>query len=240
MENRPGLGSAEINEAQEQPHREVPRSQYDPAVLRHGDAVIRPQDELRRLLRVRALRDDDGPLQYVAVPGDGIGQRPLRVVPEPQEETSIQCPHHEVARKEGQKGVFFEAMDRPTTYSSRWGTGPSGSSTGSPGFGDLVQELKAGMLEIADAFVVNKANLSGAGELARYLEEVSAGGLFLSVGARPAMGSGGWLAICMGSEEEGARDGNSPGRPRGDMREEVNELMRRSPVARCLPARPPR
>jgi len=40
----------------------------------------------------------------------------------------------------------------------------------SPGWGDAVQVAKAGILEIADVFVVNKADRDGAGEAARDLE----------------------------------------------------------------------
>jgi LAO/AO transport system kinase len=40
----------------------------------------------------------------------------------------------------------------------------------SPGWGDAVQVAKAGILEIADVFVVNKADREGAGEAARDLE----------------------------------------------------------------------
>ncbi|HXJ66710.1 MAG TPA: methylmalonyl Co-A mutase-associated GTPase MeaB [Actinomycetota bacterium] len=40
----------------------------------------------------------------------------------------------------------------------------------SPGWGDAVQVAKAGILEIADVFVVNKADREGAGEAARELE----------------------------------------------------------------------
>ncbi len=39
-----------------------------------------------------------------------------------------------------------------------------------PGWGDAVQASKAGILEIADVFVVNKADREGAGEAARDLE----------------------------------------------------------------------
>jgi len=47
----------------------------------------------------------------------------------------------------------------------------------SPGWGDAVQVAKAGILEIADVFVVNKADKDGAGEAARDLE------LMLKMGA---------------------------------------------------------
>jgi LAO/AO transport system kinase len=42
-----------------------------------------------------------------------------------------------------------------------------------PHLGDEVQSLKAGLFEIADLFVVNKADLPGADRAARYLEELS-------------------------------------------------------------------
>jgi len=47
----------------------------------------------------------------------------------------------------------------------------------SPGWGDAVQVAKAGILEIADVFVVNKADREGAGEAARELQ------LMLKMGA---------------------------------------------------------
>jgi LAO/AO transport system kinase len=43
-----------------------------------------------------------------------------------------------------------------------------------PGMGDDVQAMKAGLLEIGDVFVVNKADREGAGELAQLLENVVA------------------------------------------------------------------
>ena len=43
-----------------------------------------------------------------------------------------------------------------------------------PGMGDEVQAMKAGLLEIGDVFVVNKADREGAGELAQTLENVVA------------------------------------------------------------------
>jgi LAO/AO transport system kinase len=39
-----------------------------------------------------------------------------------------------------------------------------------PGWGDSIQAAKAGLLEVADVFAVNKADLPGAGEAARQLE----------------------------------------------------------------------
>jgi LAO/AO transport system kinase len=41
-----------------------------------------------------------------------------------------------------------------------------------PGFGDAVQVAKAGILEVADAFVVNKADRDGAGEVVRELRQM--------------------------------------------------------------------
>lgn len=49
----------------------------------------------------------------------------------------------------------------------------------SPGWGDAVQVAKAGILEVADVFVVNKADLAGAHETVRELESM------LRMGARP-------------------------------------------------------
>ncbi len=44
-----------------------------------------------------------------------------------------------------------------------------------PGMGDAVQIDKAGILEIADEFVVNKADYAGEGELVARLQEITAG-----------------------------------------------------------------
>lgn len=41
-----------------------------------------------------------------------------------------------------------------------------------PGFGDAVQMAKAGILEVADVFVVNKADRDGAGDLVRELRQM--------------------------------------------------------------------
>jgi len=51
-----------------------------------------------------------------------------------------------------------------------------------PSSGDMVQMLKAGILEIADVFVVNKADQEGAGRLARDLRAM------LNMGEHPAPG----------------------------------------------------
>jgi len=54
-----------------------------------------------------------------------------------------------------------------------------------PASGDMVQMLKAGILEVADIFVVNKADMEGAGRLARDLRTT------LNMGEHPA--PGGWM-----------------------------------------------
>jgi len=54
-----------------------------------------------------------------------------------------------------------------------------------PSSGDMVQMLKAGILEIADVFVVNKADQEGAGRLARDLRTM------LNMGEHPAPGD--WI-----------------------------------------------
>lgn len=53
-----------------------------------------------------------------------------------------------------------------------------------PGMGDEVQALKAGLMEIADILVVNKADRSGAARTARALE--------MAINRRPTSGDGRW------------------------------------------------
>jgi LAO/AO transport system kinase len=50
-----------------------------------------------------------------------------------------------------------------------------------PGQGDDVQALKAGILEIADLFVINKADLDGAAKLEREIHSISAKPIFQTV-----------------------------------------------------------
>lgn len=52
-----------------------------------------------------------------------------------------------------------------------------------PGLGDDIQAIKAGILEVADLLVINKADRPGAGELKRDLA------MMLTLGARPAAGA---------------------------------------------------
>jgi LAO/AO transport system kinase len=55
-----------------------------------------------------------------------------------------------------------------------------------PGMGDGIQAAKAGILEIADVFVVNKADRDGADQAVRDLRHM------LSLGGRPGAGGPGW------------------------------------------------
>jgi LAO/AO transport system kinase len=57
-----------------------------------------------------------------------------------------------------------------------------------PGWGDAVQAAKAGLMEIADIFVVNKADRPGAREAVRDLERM----LDMVQGGRDADGAGAW------------------------------------------------
>ncbi len=98
-----------------------------------------------------------------------------------------------------------------------------------PGFGDLIQALKAGILEIADAFVVNKSDLQGAEELARYLEEVSAGRPVLSVSAASGDGVRRVVDYLEGAPGPSRRDERAAAAVRVALeeilREEADELM---------------
>ena len=89
----------------------------------------------------------------------------------------------------GHLGGLAEATNRPPTCSTRpgkmWsivetvgvgqseleiaGTADTTVVVLTPAAGDMVQMLKAGIMEIADVFVVNKADMEGAGRLARDL-----------------------------------------------------------------------
>ncbi len=72
-----------------------------------------------------------------------------------------------------------------------------------PESGDAVQSLKAGIMEIADIFVVNKADLGGAEKTRRLIQDAMA----LAPGLRP--GSGGWqppVLLASATKEEGVRE----------------------------------
>jgi len=76
-----------------------------------------------------------------------------------------------------------------------------------PGSGDDVQMLKAGILEIADVFVVNKADLEGADRTVRELREMLQ---YRDEDARRPAGHHGAAAV---AEPHGDGAGGGPGRP---------------------------
>lgn len=65
----------------------------------------------------------------------------------------------------------------------------------SPGFGDAVQTLKAGLLEIGDIIVVNKGDLKGAGRLAQQLKEMDPSRTIVKVSATKGEGLSSLLAL---------------------------------------------
>ncbi len=76
-----------------------------------------------------------------------------------------------------------------------------------PGWGDSVQASKAGLLEIADLFVVNKADRDGADETVRDLEFMLE--LSLQPGARGVPEAAGWkpsIVKTVGSKGEGIEE----------------------------------
>jgi len=58
----------------------------------------------------------------------------------------------------------------------------------SPGFGDVVQILKAGLLEIGDIIVVNKGDIKGAGRLVQELKEMDPSRTIIKVSATKGEG----------------------------------------------------
>jgi LAO/AO transport system kinase len=81
-----------------------------------------------------------------------------------------------------------------------------------PGSGDDVQTLKAGILEIGDVFVVNKADLDGADRTVAELEEMVHARVHGTAG-RPG-GAAGHHGTATGSRA-GATGGDGSGRPHG-------------------------
>jgi len=63
-----------------------------------------------------------------------------------------------------------------------------------PGMGDDVQAMKAGIMEIADVFVINKADIAGADRLEREIKAVSPHSLIVQTTAKEAIGIGEALA----------------------------------------------
>ena len=92
-----------------------------------------------------------------------------------------------------------------------------------PGSGDDVQMLKAGILEIGDVFVVNKADMDGVDRLLAELEEMlhrsGSGGAPVDAGGHhgPAVGAGGHHGPTAGASapETGPDDGDADGRESG-------------------------
>jgi LAO/AO transport system kinase len=105
-----------------------------------------------------------------------------------------------------------------------------------PGGGDGVQALKAGLLELADLYVVNKADLSGADLLARELSQIAA--LSSSLEPRDREGrrvyrvsatEGTGIADLVDAVERvgGARRTETPRLARAEMSSIITELIRR-------------
>jgi len=65
----------------------------------------------------------------------------------------------------------------------------------SPGFGDVVQILKAGLLEIGDIIVVNKGDLKGAGRLVQELKEMDPSRTTIEVSATKGEGLSSLVAL---------------------------------------------
>ncbi len=100
-----------------------------------------------------------------------------------------------------------------------------------PGWGDAVQVAKAGILEIADIFVVNKGDLQGADAAARDLEQMIRSGLaadwsppVVRVAARNAQGIEElWEAIALHQEHLG-QSGQLQGRRTARLAREIEAL----------------
>jgi LAO/AO transport system kinase len=95
-----------------------------------------------------------------------------------------------------------------------------------PGMGDGIQAAKAGVLEIADVFVVNKADRDGAETTVRELEQV------IAMGRREITGPS-WrqpIVRTVASREEGVGDVVDALRSHGEWLRERGELVRRRTV----------
>ena len=116
-----------------------------------------------------------------------------------------------------------------------------------PGWGDAVQANKAGLMEIADLFVINKADRSGAAETRRDLEGMLA--LGAHHGDPPAIvetvattGDGVadlWAAVVAhrdGTVASGERERRRAERVRTELREVVEARLREAAALRCAGA----
>jgi LAO/AO transport system kinase len=105
-----------------------------------------------------------------------------------------------------------------------------------PGMGDDVQSLKAGIMEIADVFAINKADRAGANELERDLRGLlSLGGVqpeIVRTVATEGQGTGELLAAVRRFLESGARERRREELWAARLREMLREqLMERLPAA---------
>jgi len=93
----------------------------------------------------------------------------------------------------------------------------------SPGFGDSVQILKAGLLEIGDIIVVNKGDLKGSGHLVQELKEMDSSRTTIRVSAMKGEGLSSLVSLL-------EREGPGGGMPRTDkvsfVVEEMKSLLR--------------
>jgi LAO/AO transport system kinase len=94
-----------------------------------------------------------------------------------------------------------------------------------PGMGDEVQAIKAGVMEIADVFCVNKSDRAGAEELAR---EVHAAAPEVPLVKTIAAEGVGVAELAAAVEACGAREGRAAARWAGRLREMVVERLMES------------
>lgn len=73
----------------------------------------------------------------------------------------------------GMDVVFVETVGAGQSQSMIWECVHTSVLVEMPGMGDEIQALKAGILEIGDIFVVNKADMEGADQLVKELESVA-------------------------------------------------------------------
>jgi len=108
-----------------------------------------------------------------------------------------------------------------------------------PGAGDQVQASKAGVMEIGDLFVVNKADLEGAARTRQELRSVlalrgKAAPTVLPVSARDGTGIGELLGAIDVFREHAQRTGDAAQRRRSQLIEELERLIAREAQLRVL------